>query len=83
MLPWKILAIMTFLAWSPDNFLAAESDQACPESAAALAPAPLQEDWTAKWWMPRHKNKLQEEGRESAEVLFLGDSHQTWMGNFR
>ncbi|WP_340104498.1 GDSL-type esterase/lipase family protein [Rhodohalobacter sp. 8-1] len=46
----------------------------CPEDATALTPAPLEEEWAIEWWMPRHESKLTEEGRETADVLFLGDS---------
>ncbi len=48
--------------------------QSCPEDAAALTPAPLEEEWAIEWWMPRHEEKLEEEGRESADILLLGDS---------
>ncbi|TVQ68317.1 MAG: acetylglucosamine-6-sulfatase [Balneolaceae bacterium] len=46
----------------------------CPENAAALTPAPLEEPWAIEWWMPRHLDKLQEEGRDEAEILLIGDS---------
>jgi len=46
----------------------------CPDDAPALTPAPLEEEWAVDWWMPRHLQKLNEKGRESAEILFLGDS---------
>ena len=46
----------------------------CPENAQALSPEPLHEEWAVEWWMPRHEQKLVEEGRETAELLFLGDS---------
>jgi beta-glucosidase len=48
--------------------------QSCPEDAAALTPAPLEEEWAIEWWVPRHEEKLEEEGRETADILFLGDS---------
>lgn len=48
--------------------------QSCPEDAPALTPAPLEEEWAVEWWTPRHEEKLQEERRESADILFLGDS---------
>lgn len=46
----------------------------CPNDAAALTPATLQEEWAVEWWMPRHESKLGEDGRETAELLFIGDS---------
>src|SRR6056297_926324 len=46
----------------------------CPDSHLTLTPAPLQEEWAVEWWMPRHEQKLAEEGRESAEILLIGDS---------
>lgn len=46
----------------------------CPDSAAALNPAPLEEEWAVEWWMPRHEEKHTEENRESSEILFIGDS---------
>lgn len=48
--------------------------QTCPADAPALTPATLQEDWAVEWWMPRHEAKLEEEGREDARLLFIGDS---------
>jgi len=46
----------------------------CPEEHAALNPAPLEESWAIDWWLPRHQKKLQEAGRDTASLLFLGDS---------
>lgn len=46
----------------------------CPENSPALTPAPLEEPWAIEWWMPRHNEKLNEEGREKAEILLIGDS---------
>lgn len=46
----------------------------CPPDSPALTPAPLEEPWAIEWWMPRHLDKLQEEGRENAEILLIGDS---------
>lgn len=48
--------------------------QTCPDDALALTPATLQEEWAVEWWMPRHEAKLEEEGREDAKLLFIGDS---------
>lgn len=48
--------------------------QTCPADAPALTPATLQEEWAVEWWMPRHEAKLNEEGRENAKLLFIGDS---------
>jgi beta-glucosidase len=50
------------------------SAQSCPDDAPALTPAPLQEEWAIEWWMPRHEAKLTEEGRKTADLLFIGDS---------
>lgn len=46
----------------------------CPENYPALTPAPLEESWAIEWWMPRHNDKLNEDGRENAEILLIGDS---------
>tara|TARA_R100001143_G_scaffold63515_2_gene71211 strand:- start:138 stop:896 length:759 start_codon:yes stop_codon:yes gene_type:complete len=48
--------------------------QPCPDDALALHPAPLEESWAVEWWLPRHEAKRNEEGRESAKLLLLGDS---------
>jgi len=71
---FKILIILlwSFLMWQQAN--AFSGNNSCPDDAQALSPEPLQEEWAVEWWMPRHEQKLVEEGRESAELLFLGDS---------
>lgn len=69
---WKIIPIILFLGWSQADTKALT--QSCPEDAAALTPAPLEEVWAIEWWMPRHEEKLTEKGRKTADVLFLGDS---------
>lgn len=47
----------------------------CPHySEAAVTPAPLQEYWARSWWMDRYHDKLEEPGRESARLVFLGNS---------
>lgn len=46
----------------------------CPDTSAALTPAPLEAAWAVEWWMPRHEQKFAEEGRENAELLLIGDS---------
>lgn len=40
----------------------------------ALTPEVRNEDTAQSWWMSRHQEKLEEDGRETAELLFLGDS---------
>lgn len=52
----------------------AQTVQTCPNDAPALTPAALQEEWAVEWWMPRHEDKLNEEGRGDAKLLFIGDS---------
>ena len=52
----------------------ASAQISCPDEHLALTPAPLQEEWAVEWWMPRHEQKLTEDGRESAEILLIGDS---------
>lgn len=52
----------------------AQTVQTCPDDAPALTPATLQEEWAVEWWMPRHEDKLNEEDREKAKLLFIGDS---------
>lgn len=63
--------IFLALAASPYH---ASAQSSCPDDHLALTPAPLQEEWAVEWWMPRHEEKLAEEGRESAEILLIGDS---------
>ncbi|REL39303.1 acetylglucosamine-6-sulfatase [Rhodohalobacter sp. SW132] len=46
----------------------------CSDESPALNPAPLEEEWAIEWWMPRHEAKLAEDGRESAQLLLIGDS---------
>lgn len=48
--------------------------QTCPAGVPALTPATLQEEWAVEWWMPRHEAKLQEDGRENAKLIFIGNS---------
>ena len=67
-----ILILWGMLIWSDTDAL--DGNVKCPDNAAALTPAPLEEEWAVEWWMPRHEEKLNEEGRESSELLFLGDS---------
>jgi beta-glucosidase len=54
--------------------LDALAQHSCTSDHPALTPAPLQEEWAVEWWMPRHEQKLVEEGRESAKILLIGDS---------
>lgn len=54
--------------------ISSEAQNSCSNDHLALTPAPLQEEWAVEWWMPRHEEKLAEEGRESAEILLIGDS---------
>jgi beta-glucosidase len=65
-------SIMILLFSAVPNIISAQS--ACPDNHPAVTPAPLQEVWAVEWWMPRHEQKLAEEGRESAEILLIGDS---------
>ena len=71
----KIIFYLMFLALLlvsiPDN---ASAQQTCTDDHLALTPAPLQEEWAVEWWMPRHEQKLAEDGRESAKILLIGDS---------
>ena len=62
--------IILFVVSLPMQVIYAQS----PEVSPALTPAPLEETWAIDWWMPRHLEKLQEEGRESAQILLIGDS---------
>lgn len=67
-----------FLRFLPVLFLSVSvhsaTAQTCPDNALALKPATLQEEWAVDWWIPRHEAKLEEEEREDAELLFIGDS---------
>lgn len=40
----------------------------------ATTPAPLNEYWSASWWIQRHEQKLAEAQRQQAEWVMLGDS---------
>lgn len=44
--------------------------QNCSDTHLSLTPEPQE----AEWWMPRHLSKLTEDGRETAEILLIGDS---------
>lgn len=66
--PAFLLLPIIFFVYSNSNA------QTCSDDALALTPATLQEDWAVEWWMPRHKAKLTEEGREDARLLFIGNS---------
>lgn len=69
---WLTPVFLLLIICTPDTTEAAIIS--CPDTAEALAPAPLEEEWAVEWWMPRHQEKLEEEGRENAKLLFLGDS---------
>jgi len=66
------LFLWCFLIWP--QLYAFSGNNSCPEDAKALSPEPLQIENAEEWWIPRHEQKLVEEGRETAELLFLGDS---------
>lgn len=68
----KSFALFSFIILIP--VLGNASMIVCPDTAAALTPATLQESWAVEWWMPRHEEKLTEDGREDAKLLFIGDS---------
>lgn len=68
----KIFVAVVLLGWTPVG--AVPVIETCPENAPALTPAPLEEEWAIEWWMPRHEEKLTEDDRETADVLFVGDS---------
>ncbi|MEX0770386.1 MAG: platelet-activating factor acetylhydrolase IB subunit [Balneolaceae bacterium] len=70
---WMLIVISLLLAACahPDAQSPEDQDVSTP---LALTPTPLEEEWAIEWWMPRHEAKLEEEGRESARLLFLGDS---------
>lgn len=67
------LTLLILLLFLP-MFQTSAFAQSCPDSAPAITPEPLMADWASEWWMPRHEAKLTESGRETAEVLFIGDS---------
>lgn len=68
----KFIVLILVLAWS--SSAAFSNPLSCQDDSQALTPAPLEADWAIEWWMPRHEEKLNEDGRETAEILFLGDS---------
>lgn len=69
---WKSFWITILLFWIISPVYSFTIN--CDETADALTPAPLEAEWAIEWWMPRHEEKLKEHGRESAKLLFLGDS---------
>lgn len=69
---WNLFPLILLFAILPIS--ASAQSTACPDTSAALTPAPLQEDWAVEWWIPRHEEKLNADGRQSASLLFLGDS---------
>lgn len=74
---YKLPILFTLLMFTlascgqPDAQSPEHQDESTP---LALTPAPLEEEWAIEWWIPRHEAKLEEDGRESARLLFLGDS---------
>lgn len=54
--------------------------QACPDwRTVALTPDTLNESWALDWWLPRHRQKLEDKARMVAEgrspqLVFIGDS---------
>lgn len=68
---FHLIFMVLLLASVPNG---ASAQHSCADNHLALTPAPLQEEWAVEWWMPRHEQKLSEEGRESAEILLIGDS---------
>jgi len=69
---FKLLPVLFLLLWTP--WEKHGSIDAVSECGPALTPAPLEEEWAVEWWIPRHEEKLKEEDREIARLLFLGDS---------
>lgn len=53
---------------------------ACPDwRTVAVSPATLDESWSLDWWLPRHREKLEEKqrlvaARRSPRLVFIGDS---------
>ena len=73
----KYFIALLLLSFIPSIFSACSETDAqttCADNALALTPATLQEEWAVEWWMPRHEAKLEEEGREDARLLFIGNS---------
>ncbi len=70
----SILTIGSFVLITSILFLTENLIAQCPPNSEALTPAPLEEPWAVEWWMPRHNEKLNEDGRENAEILLIGDS---------
>ncbi|HEY9105747.1 MAG TPA: GDSL-type esterase/lipase family protein [Roseateles sp.] len=59
---------------------AAKPGLACPDyRTESVTPAMLSESWSIDWWLPRHKEKLEEKRKLIAagtppQVVFIGDS---------
>ena len=70
----RSLTLGLFALFFSSFFLTETTFAQCPANSLALTPAPLEEPWAIEWWMPRHHEKINEEGREKAEILLIGDS---------
>lgn len=59
---------------------AAKPGLACPDyRTESVTPAMLDESWAVDWWLPRHKEKLEEkrklvEAGTAPQIVFIGDS---------
>lgn len=69
-----IFAVATFPNFHLQAQGAAVETVGAEELPAALTPAPLETSWAVSWWMPRHREKLADSSRVSANLLFIGDS---------
>jgi lysophospholipase L1-like esterase len=67
------LALSVALASMVGMPLAAQDHSASPP--LALQPQPQTDDWAKDWWMPRHKQKLEERAAlKECQLLWIGDS---------
>jgi beta-glucosidase len=57
------------------QFAFAQDDTKTLEKPKAITPEVQTAEWAVKWWMPRHKEKLEEKSKmERVDLLMIGDS---------
>ncbi len=69
-----LISILAMSLFFQLNTPISQAQTTCDKNAAALTPAPLEEEWAIDWWIPRHKEVSADETRKTADLLFLGDS---------
>lgn len=65
-----LILTLSFFVFAGNEGFAGITD----DCSLAITPDIRNEESAQSWWMSRHEDKLQEENRETAKLLFLGDS---------